>query len=281
MARIVTNAPATLSVTFTEPDETPISADGNVTVTVTDAEGTVLVSNQTATETASGSGIYERALSAISTPTTITAAWSGTFGGAAVTTTTTTEVVSDRLATVAQVRALEGLDDTTVFPTATLEEAIDFAEELIDDYCGSMFVQRLAVVSRPKTTAYRTSILLDRPFVQSLEWVQVDGVDATASYELVDDRLYATSGYIATDPMVYAYVHGPSSAPSGIRWAARTIARHYALNLVSRIPDRALSIQSDFGQVQMAQAGGMQRPTAFPEVNAELNRHRVDAGLIG
>lgn len=279
MARIVTDAPATLSVTFTEADEDPASADGNVTVTVVDAEGVTVVDNQNC----SGSGgTYTRLISGIAEPTQLTATWGGTFGGAAVTATTKVEVVGARLATVPQVRALEGLDDTTVFPTAVLEEAIEYAEDVIDDYCGSMFVPRLHVIRRGSTYSADESMHLPLPYVQALRFVTDDGTDATSSYEIVDGRLRCTTGWITTDPLVVGVDTGPTDgAPPGIKWAARTIARHYALNLVSRIPDRALSVQSDFGQIQMAQPGGLNRPTGFPEVNAELSRHRVYAHLVG
>ncbi|MFF4408120.1 hypothetical protein [Streptomyces sp. NPDC001404] len=64
-------------------------------------------------------------------------------------------------------------------------------------------------------------------------------------------------------------------APETIRWCVRTLARQWCLDLVSRIPDRALQLQSEFGSVQLAQAGGPWRPTSLPEVNAQLNRYRV------
>lgn len=62
--------------------------------------------------------------------------------------------------------------------------------------------------------------------------------------------------------------------PVSIKWAARTIARQWAIDLHSRIPDRATSITTDYGQTNFAQAGGHWRPTSLPEVNAVLNRYR-------
>ena len=38
--------------------------------------------------------------------------------------------------TLSEVRALDGLDDETLFPDSALNDAIAFAEELILDYCG-------------------------------------------------------------------------------------------------------------------------------------------------
>ncbi|MFE6159807.1 hypothetical protein ACFQ7F_12950 [Streptomyces sp. NPDC056486] len=117
-------------------------------------------------------------------------------------------------ATVEEVRALDGLDDSGLFPDSTLSEAIDYAVESVEVYCG---------------------------------------------------RKWDT----AEDP-----------TPETIRWCVRTIARQYCLDLVSRIPDRALQLQSEFGSIQLAQAGGNWRPTSLPEVNAKLNLYRVRLPFI-
>jgi hypothetical protein len=52
------------------------------------------------------------------------------------------------------------------------------------------------------------------------------------------------------------------------------------LDHVSRIPDRALQLQSEFGSIQLAQAGGNWRPTSLPEVNARLNSYRARLPFI-
>ncbi|MFB7675593.1 hypothetical protein ACFC26_29715 [Kitasatospora purpeofusca] len=111
-------------------------------------------------------------------------------------------------ATVAEVRALDGLEDVSLFPDETLSDALAYAVEIVESYTGR-------------------------------RW---EGTDAP---------------------------------PETIRWCVRTLARQYCLDLVSRIPDRALQLQNEFGSVQLAQAGGTWRPTSLPEVNAHLNRYRV------
>ncbi|MFF2406722.1 hypothetical protein [Streptomyces sp. NPDC058092] len=116
-------------------------------------------------------------------------------------------------ATTDELRALDGLDDSSIFPAETLSEAIDFAVETVEVYCGR-------------------------------KWVGVD------------------------------------SPPETIRWCVRTLARQYCLDGVSRIPDRALQLQSEFGSIQLAQAGGNWRPTSLPEVNSKLNLYRVRLPFI-
>jgi hypothetical protein len=112
-------------------------------------------------------------------------------------------------ATVDELRALDGLEDSAVFSDAVLSDAIDIASEDVEIYCG----QKWDDIANP--------------------------------------------------------------APEGLRWCVRQMARQMCLDGVSRIPDRALQLQSEFGSIQLAQAGGNWRPTALPEVNARLNRYRV------
>jgi len=65
-----------------------------------------------------------------------------------------------------------------------------------------------------------------------------------------------------------------SAANHSIEWAARIIALGWLMSGTTRIPDRALSISSEFGNIQLAQAGGNWRPTEYPPVNAILNKYR-------
>jgi len=62
--------------------------------------------------------------------------------------------------------------------------------------------------------------------------------------------------------------------PITIRWAVRTIARQWLVDHHARMPERALSLVSEFGQTNLAQAGGNWKTTSLPEVNAVLNRYR-------
>ncbi|GGM48473.1 hypothetical protein GCM10012275_19290 [Longimycelium tulufanense] len=114
-------------------------------------------------------------------------------------------MAAEQYATVADLRALDGLNDEYVYPDAVLSEAIAFAVETVTEYCGQ-------------------------------DW---------------------------------------EAPPVAIRWAVRTIARQWCIDLHSRIPDRSLQVNTDYGQVTLAQPGGPFRPTSLPEVNAVLSRYRI------
>ncbi|WP_328950478.1 hypothetical protein OG778_23915 [Streptomyces sp. NBC_00184] len=117
-------------------------------------------------------------------------------------------------ATIEELRALDGLDDSSLFTDELLSDAIDFSVETVEVYCGR-------------------------------KWDTAE-----------------------------------SPTPEIIRWCVRTLARQYVLDHVSRIPDRALQLQSEFGSIQLAQAGGNFRPTSLPEVNAKLNLYRARLPFI-
>lgn len=192
-------------------------------------------------------------------------------------------------ASISEVRALDNLSDETTWPDATITEAIEFAEELIDRYTGTSWVAKAFTV----TVSGRGggSILLrddeDRPilFPVSLTAVSIDGTALDAA-DWADWALYP-SGKIIRDSgnfpvsttgrnvVISGTAGATTAAPKDIAWAARTLAAQYAKDLVSRVPDRAMQVQNDFGTVMMAQASSApDRPTSLPEVNARLARRR-------
>jgi hypothetical protein len=190
-------------------------------------------------------------------------------------------------AVVADVRALDGLADTTVFPDATLQDGIDFATELIDGYCGTSFETKNFSVTLDGSGSFvqATGVL----FIRSLTSVTIDGVAQTLS-DLVyanDGTLRHKNGYFPSwwwgQNVVVAGTAGVTAvAGPRIKWACRTIARDYCLNLHSRIPSRALTVSNDLGQIEVrAQAGGPGRPTNMPDVNAVLNANKHKPGNSG
>lgn len=189
--------------------------------------------------------------------------------------------------TVAEVRAMDGLEDQAVFDDASLTDAIDFAEELIDRYTGTTWTFQ-AFTSTVTGRGRRSIQLLDdegRPILypRTLTSVTVDGtvVADTSAWVLAPEGLVIRNTgtfplpTTARNVVVVGTAGATSAAPKDIAWSARTIARQHLLDHYSRIPDRGLQIQNDFGTVQLAQASTHpDRPTSLPEVNARLARRR-------
>lgn len=189
--------------------------------------------------------------------------------------------------TLAEVRALDGLSDTDVFPDATLQAGIDFAEELIDNYTGTSWVAKTFTITISGRGARLILLRTDegRPvlYPKTLTSVTIDGtlVADTSAWglhpegTLIRDSGVFTCSTVGRNVVIVGTAGLTTVAPEDIAWCARTIAGQWAIDLVSRVPDRALSVQNEFGTVAIAQASAhSDRPTSLPEVNARLVRRR-------
>ena len=278
-ALILRDSAETLSTTFYS-GETGTDADGSVTLGIVDSAGTTVVAAGTAT-TSAGSGVYTYSLAGQSNLKELITTWSGTWGSA-MEFTTTSEVVGNFYATPAEVRAMDSLTgESSTFSAADVVEGIAYATSIIDDYCGTSFVQRY---HRDTLNGTGTdTIHLTQMFPTTLLSATIDGTALSAS-KLSEIALFEDGSLVRksdawafTQPgngVVIEYEFGAAKtiAPD-LRLAAKTIARYFCLEQRSRIPDRAVAIQSDVGQIQLAQPG-MNRPTPLPDVNVVLNRHR-------
>jgi hypothetical protein len=182
-------------------------------------------------------------------------------------------------ASEADLLAADGMDESVVTPEMRTA-ALEYADALIDRYCGTSFTYKPFSVTLDGNG--RNHISTGVLFIQTLDTVTVSGdtVADTSGWGLHEDGLVIRDSGTFTSITVgrnvtMAGTAGVSvTAPDGIAWCALTIARQHILDQVSRIPDRALSVANEFGNIMLAQAGGHWRPTNLPDVNAVLNRHR-------
>jgi len=193
---------------------------------------------------------------------------------------------------LATVRAMEGMDSLTVFPDADITVAIDFAEDaVIDQYTGTSWVAKAFSVTLDGTGTGRIVVEdLDARRVLFIRSISSCTVDGSAQSDIGDWSFYPEGivlrkegTFTATHPgrnIVLAGTAGATTtAPEDIQYAARTIARQFLLDAVSRVEDRALSIQNDYGTVRLAQPG-MKYPTGLPAVDVILNRRRHRAPSV-
>jgi hypothetical protein len=277
---VLRNSAETLTATFYS-GETATDADGAVTIGIVDAAGATVVASGTST-TKTATGVYTYSLAGQSNLKQMTVTWSGTWGSA-MSFTTTTEVVGNFYTTPAEVRALDMIaGESSTFPAADLVAAINYSTAVIDDFCGASFVQRYQrdVLNGNNDQTIRVTQM----FPETLLSASVNGTALSAS-EVSNCALFEDgsitrkdSVWTFTEPgnlVVIEYEHGAGTeAPEDIRWCARTLARYHLLEQVSRIPDRAVQVQSEFGSITLSQPGGHTRPTPLNDVNVLLNRHR-------
>lgn len=269
-----------LSVTFYSGETPTAVSTGSLTIGIVDEWGRVVVPDGTAT-TSTSTGVHSYLLEAQTDLKRLTATWAGTFGQS-MQFTTQHEVVGGFYTTPIEVRNMDSISgETSTFPTADLVEAATWAEAVIDDYCGTSFVYRYErdVLDGTGTD----TIKLSKMFPRKILAASIDGTDLTSD-QLSKISLY-DSGVIVREEDVWErtpegqkviieYEAGiDKTPPPDIAWAAKTLARYHLIEQVSRIPDRALSISSEFGNIALSQPS-MTKPTPLPDVNVILNRHR-------
>jgi len=281
-SRVLIGAPATLTVTFYDGGETSVDP-GTVTVTIVRADGTAVATAAATSGTGTSARTYT--LAAQTRLDHLTATWTGTTGARVMT--TRHEIVGGFYAELAEIRALDALNNTTKYPAAILERARWQAEAKFEDATGVAWVPR-----HDRQTAFgdnTTQLLLRWPRPRSLIAVSVDG---TAVSDLTTFSTYDTGllerksgvtfprGTTSSGNVTVEYTHGYDRPTEDIRMAFLNYVRYLILDTTSRIPDRASAYSTEFGTFQLVTAG-FNRPTGLPEIDAILNQHSHRVAGVG
>lgn len=275
MIHVSQNMPCDATVTLYDASGAPTDADGDVEVTVTRENGTVLVAG-TATS-AGATGGYEFPLTATHTAQldVLTLTWEAAIDSAAQTVTTVVEVRGALLFSIADARRVKPLDNTTTYPAARIAEARTLAETALEEACHVAFAPtyfRLRLDGNG-----RTDLLL--PIVRPLTVTAatVDGASLTAAdLELYDDgRVYYEGGWSAgRRNVVITGTHGYPFPPPRVGRAALLLAKRVLVD--SPVSDRATSMTTEDGTTQfLVTAGVRQAVFDVPECNAVV----IDYGL--
>lgn len=271
-SKVLLNAPATLSVSFDDGGEALVDP-GTVTVTITQADGTAVV---TAAAT-SGTGANPRTytLAARTTLDRLTATWTASAGARVAV--THHDVVGGYIAALSTIRTLKNLSDTSKFTAAELAEARSWFEDLAEEFCDLSFVPRFRVETFSGNGTGR-ALRLKRRNIRRLSWVKIDGTAVTISgWEFTPGGAVAADtalGY-GTGNIMVGYDHGLDGPPADVTRAALIAIRWRLLtDEAQQIPDRALSIANEYGNIQIAQPGG-KRATGIPEVDSVLAHYQL------
>lgn len=307
--RILVGGGATISRTFYNfESEIPANANNGVAYTLARLDGTLLASGQA---TWSGlQGIYNVIIPPQPKPDRLVLTWSGAFGAAeAQQQVDYIDVAGGFYFDLAELRAMNGLSDTTTFPTQSLAEARRVTEDLIEAYCRVAFVQRfnrelldgyglgtlLGGLARGidwRTTGSAASMMVERtpnkplppgnvsPLIKVLVNQQQGGwtVQDTSTWTLSEWGRISTTGYIfppaiAGQNLDVQYAHGYLTPPPDVRRAALRLARQVLLTQQSAIPDRAHTMTTDVATFSLTMASE-EFPTGLPEVDAVLQQYR-------
>lgn len=278
-SRIVAGSTASISYQGYDQDGEPADP-GVVTVAVTNAAGTTVVTAGTAT---TGSGSNPRSVTLPATATAsvdvLTATWSVSGSQIGV---TTHDVVGGVYLTVAEIRALEpALSSATEYPAARIIEVRRLVEQMFESATGRAFVPRFRtdLVSGDRTT----SLIVRRPDVRSVRFAEA--VNRDGDFEALDitDARVSPLGVIerpdgwplGIDNIRVGYEFGLARPPDDLRQAAVQAIRAQLNVFRSGIPDRATSFQPiDGGNVVLATPGLGPWVTGIPAVDECIKRYK-------
>lgn len=180
--------------------------------------------------------------------------------------------------TLAELRALPEMDDTSRYTEARCLAAAAYVTSIIERETGTSFIAR--TVSGEIHDGGTYDIALRKPFVISVTSATEDGVAVTDTLRAPKGvlRKFSSGSY---SPNLWAdgvgnvsvtYQAGYSSAvPGDLKEAALQATRARLLTMDSQagVEDRRTSLSTDSGTIQFVIAGE-DRPTGYPEVDAVI-----------
>ncbi len=279
--RILRGVAGTISFKNTDYLGSEAAAAGVMTVKVDSdrTDSTILAAGSVTT--LSGTGTYQRALTAAQVPNLdrLEATW--TDAGDSSTHTTYHDVVGGYYFTVQQAQAFDA--ELATFTAAEIAEARAEVEDEIEAICGVAFVPRYAVVTLNGTDC--DTLYLPHRYVRSLVSATVDDVAADVSGwtvyptgELRRDFGYFPSGL---GNVTVRYEHGLDTVPAPIRKAALVLLASRALadHDPSMAGVRSLSVEG----YSVTFGGETSRPaTGIDAVDRVLSRYdfRPRVGVV-
>jgi hypothetical protein len=272
--RVLTRSAATITWQPTDQEGELTAASGTPTVTVTRADGTVILG---LTPTL-GAGVVSLTIPATSLtePDQLDVVW---LLDAVARGETAVDVVGAPLITETEVRAREpALANVANYPAATIRRAIaEVAARFERSVPAVSFVPRLSVVD-----TYVTSSRLSIPyyFGRAVRWVQnwqsSAWVDVDYGYaNLLEGGGFELTNWYRSGAMRVGFEHGLDAPPPDVKKAAARAVRHVLISPASGLDPRAMSYQPpEGGNVTLATPGLGPWEFGLPDVDAVLKSWR-------
>jgi hypothetical protein len=255
------------------------NADANPPVVVKDTAETTVVSSTTSTKPSGTTGTYELAMTAaqLAALGLYTATWTATIAGAANTYTTRFEVVGGFLFSIPELRVFDAALTEALYSNDKVREAREYAEEIIELYCGVAFRPR----GKRVTLAGNDKALLLIPdyFPTRLVSGSIDGTALTAA-DISDVWLLEhggierkTLGYWSSgdgNNVVLVYEYGMDQPPEDVREAAMILAANRLKG--TALPYNTESYRTDEASFSVS-VPPRSGPIGIPEVDTVIERH--------
>lgn len=272
MDRILRNTPGTVSRTFYE--DGVVVDPGTVTLTITAADGTVVVNNATAT----GSGAAARTYNVTAVQTanldSWTIAWTSSTKG---TLTSDVEVVGGFLFSLAELSAVKPTNQT--WTTTQMADKRTIVEQAIEDEYGTALVPRYRLET---VTSDGTGLIRLTGPIRTVRSVTINGtalgVNDLANLTVQGSYLsglwwfggFGTWWSTGIGGIVIGYEYGLDQPPGRMRQDAIRLARQWLVN--GPIDDRALGAASPDGQFSfgLATPGRGGSVVGMPDLDAAI-----------
>lgn len=250
-----------------------IDAAGTVTVTITDATGTIVgTGNGIKTPETVGLYTYNATPTQLANLGTYTITWTATVSGIARTITTHVDVVGWHLFGVDQLRARRPeFADTVKYPSEVLRARRDEVTEWLDMVMGVAVVTRR---TRLTGNGNRTDSLFTRcPLIQTVISATIDGAAQDVSrisgrHDIGELTLPRGSTWNGLVDVIFE--HGYQETPQPVREAALDLA--VDATLPSALPARATVQNTDLGAFRLSiPAPGT--PTGIPAVDMIIHEY--------
>lgn len=260
------------------------AATGDVTVTVVDEQGNVVVNEQTASTSVTGVYTYDLGIANTTEVKKLTATWTGTYSSAVQKGNLIYEVVGLELFTLSSARSFDDskLQSSTTYPTATILDERYTLTNLLEEYTGQGWIPRF---KRDKLQGDSTeAITLDKRIVNKIIRVEVNGTVVNNNNFQVDTTtgvLFRTDGSIFPYPtrtkpfnVVVDYEYGHDYLKNGVDRIGLKLLIDRIVS--SNISDRTRSYQDEIATIQFITEGGpMNNITRLPEVNSWIEANSI------
>jgi hypothetical protein len=274
--RVLVGVAATIDVTIVDQNGEPADAAGVLTVDITKADGTVVVTGG-ATTNPSGVGNYQYALAAQSQLNLLTFVWKD---GGVARVTTYVDICGGVYFSVAAARAF----DTSITTTLANDAKVQAVRREVEDECERITRRAWVPRYRRKTfvgdgTGLLRTGLRDIRTIRSATIYELDGTTNTAltATQLAALRVAEWGGITRLDgdvwdagqSIVIEVEYGRERPPSDLQHATLTRLRSRLYMEKTGIPDRATSfVLAEGGAFNLSTPGRGGAMTGIPDVDA-------------
>lgn len=273
--RVLRATPATITATFLDQNGETQAPSGAVTVTLTKADGTAVVTD--AATTSPNTGEYAITLTAAQTATLdqLTATWTAASGEQIA---TLIDIVGGFYFSIAYAQSVDrSLGDLAKYPVESIIRVRNEVEVEMERITGRAWVPRFRQFTFNGN--YYGQVAFPDYGIQSIRYATANGVAISSTITSTWLTRTFTDSTVAGSRITVGYEHGETPVPADLRRAMVTRLRHRLNADKSGIPDRATSFASaEGGTFSLSTPGVGNWHTGIPEVDEVYNAYRVSGG---